>query len=135
MALGPGRVGVHNDTVTGPGAPGADSVAGMDGLTWTLVLIAYVLAVARITRLVNKDAVLDPVRVWLVRRLGAGSTLVYFTGCAWCVSTWVSLAAGAGVIAVTGVSWWWLALIAPAASHLTGLASALDPEDVEIVDD
>lgn len=107
----------------------------MDGLTWTLGTLGYVLAVMRITRLINSDVATDWLRIAAARRWGATSTPAYFLSCAWCVSTWVATALGAVLIAATGISWWWLLVAAPAASHLTGLLSALDPDDVQIVDD
>lgn len=107
----------------------------MDGLTWSLILLAYVLTVARLTRLVNADVITDPLRIAVARKWGAQSTVSYFLGCAWCVSLWVALVLAVATVAVTGVSWWWIVLMAPAASHITGLLTGLDTDDVEIVDD
>lgn len=107
----------------------------MDGLTWIIILTAYTLTVARITRLINSDVITDPVRLWVARKWGAQSTVSYFLGCAWCISLWSAVIIAVPVIIVTGVSWWWLPLMSPAASHLTGLASRLDPDDIEIIDD
>ncbi|WP_182349311.1 hypothetical protein [Tomitella gaofuii] len=113
----------------------------MDVLTLIVLLAAFVLTVARLTKLVNNDVATDWLRLWAARKWGADSTVSYFLGCPWCVSLWVATIVGSVGILVanlhlhTGVSWWWLPLIAPAASHLTGLAARWLDDDVEIVDD
>lgn len=81
-----------------------------------MVAVVWVLAVARLTRLVNQDVVFDPVRLWVASRVrgagdaaaaaevldrvGAGKvwrrgerrwlTVEYFLSCPWCVSIWVA---------------------------------------------
>lgn len=106
----------------------------MDGLTWIIILVTYVLATARLTRLVNADVLTDSLRIAVARKYGADSTASYFLSCPWCVSVWVALILGLGILGCTDASWLWLPLIVPAASHLTGLLSALDTDEVEIVD-
>lgn len=106
-------------------------------LTFLAVAVVYVLAVMRVTRLINSDAILDPMRVKLVRRFGPKSFVVYFVMCPWCVGFWVCL----------GTAWipMWFAHAAVAqyvgyalaASHLIGLFSPLasnDDSDVEVVE-
>jgi hypothetical protein len=87
-----------------------------------LVLLA-VLTTARITRLINADAILDRPRAWV--QAHAGDTLTYFVQCPWCVSIWV----GGGVAAAT-YAWHghWavqVLLIALTASYVTGLLAML----------
>jgi hypothetical protein len=126
-----------------------------------VVGVVWVLAVARVTRLVNSDVVFDPVRLWVARRLsgaaraasecefsgrdglaarlrrvqGRWNAVSYFLSCPWCVSVWV-----AGLTA-------WIPLwhagnvvavyagVVLAASHLIGVGARLadDGEDIEIV--
>lgn len=101
-----------------------------------LVLVVYVLAVARLTRLVNSDSVLDRVRVWVVRRFGPGSGSVYFLSCPWCVGFWVALLGAPAAVAVVGWPWWSGVPVALAASHLVGVfAFAADTEQVDITDE
>lgn len=96
--------------------------------TWLLVLLVF-LAVARLTRLVVEDAILDRPRAWLQSRKPDGP-LAYLLGCPWCVSIWL----GAGVAAAT-YNWpdrWWVVwpLLALAASQATGMLVPLTyPED------
>lgn len=76
----------------------------MTGLAWTtdpVLLLLYAAAVARLTRLVVLDVILDRPREWL---LGDGHTpsrapewLATLLGCPWCVSVW--LAAGWAALA------------------------------------
>lgn len=103
----------------------------MDGLT-ILVLLLYVLAVMRVTRLVNADTILDTPRIWLLRKFGPESTLAYFIACPWCVSIWVAGISAPFVLHGVGLPLWVWPLLGLAASHLTGLAAQLDESDMEI---
>lgn len=133
-----------------------------DGLGFTvLVLGVYVLAAARVTRLVNADRITDPVRVWAAGRassarraveeaLAAGERAsagehrrvferwmrVYeFLSCPWCVGFWVALAGAVPVVVVLGWSWWAVVPVALAASQVIGLGAALDDaEEIEVVE-
>lgn len=93
---------------------------------WLLVLLA-VLATARLTRLVARDAITDPARAWL--HAHGPEWLTYLVHCRWCASIWL----GAGVAAAV-YNWparWWVAipLIGLAASHITGLLARLEDSD------
>ena len=95
--------------------------------------VIYVLAVARLTRLVNADIILDPLRVAVARRYGTDSTLSYFLGCPWCVGLWLSLLLAIPVVAFLGWSWWTLIPVGLACSHLVGLLAPLaSDEDIDI---
>lgn len=98
-----------------------------------LILAIYVLAVARLTRMVNADIILDPVRVAVARRYGADGTLSYFLACPWCVGMWLSLLLAIPTIVVLGWSWWALIPVGLACSHLVGVAAPLaSDEDIDI---
>lgn len=125
------------------------------------VAVVWVLAVARVTRLVNQDVVFDPVRLWVASRVrGAGDaaaaaevldrvgagrvwrrgerrwlTVEYFLGCPWCVSVWVA-----------GVSAWiplWFADnrvavyvgVVLAAAYVVGVAAELLNDDDVVVEE
>ena len=101
---------------------------------WTAVI--YVLAVARIVRLINYDAIFDRPRVAIVQLVRGNPTVVYFLTCPWCVGMWATL----GTV--------WLPLyfadnlfvaymgLALAASMVIGLASPLSADDaLETEDD
>lgn len=116
-----------------------------------LVLVVWVLAVARVTRLVNFDVVADPVRVWVagraaqaqaagaeaaaaghtttaaahVRREGRWNTAAYLLGCPWCVGFWVALCTVWVPVALIGWPWWSGLGVALACSHLVGVAAPL----------
>lgn len=90
--------------------------------TWLLVLLA-VLATARLTRLINDDAILDRPRAWVQR--GGESKLAYFVTCPWCVSIWVG-----ACVAVATYDWHaygvvQVGLLMLAASHVTGMLAVI----------
>ncbi len=98
-----------------------------------LTLAIYVLATARLTRLVNADVILDPLRVAVARRFGSSSTLAYFLGCPWCVGLWLALLLAIPTVAILGWAWWTLIPLGLAASHLVGLLAPLaSDEDIDI---
>lgn len=88
-----------------------------------LVLLLWVLAIARATRLVTTDVITDPPRLWLIVRVP--DKLGYLLTCQWCASMWIAAA-------VIPFAWnwptaWWTfgpALVG-AASHITGLLARI----------
>lgn len=114
-----------------------------------LVLVLYVLAAMRVTRLVNFDMIMD----WLhtaarahvykvenpncgsrpFRWLGQGIWQVKFVRCPWCVGMWVSLSTTWAPILLTGLSWWLYPLLALSTSMVIGLLAPLSSDDDEIV--
>lgn len=127
-------------------------------LGYTLLALAlYVLVAARVTRAVNYDTVLDPIRLRIaahgstahrqaqelptpeeqlhaVRRYNRWTALSDFLACPWCIGFWVSVACAPAAVAVIGWPWWTAAVLPFAASHLIGIADRLVSEDMEIVD-
>jgi hypothetical protein len=107
-----------------------------------LVLVIYVLAVARVTRLVNYDSVLDGLRVAVGVRArsldrseaerGRWAAVEEFLGCAWCVGWWVSLAGAPVVVIVVGWSWWAVLPISLACSYLVGLVAPVSADEFDI---
>lgn len=125
-----------------------------------LILFTYVLAVARLTRLINADMILDRLRLIPAYRLHEAkeavmeaalhgqsaqaavlgkpvrrwATVVEFLECPWCVGMWVALATAAVPIQLIGWPWWTIVPVTLAASHLVGVfAFAASTEDIEIV--
>lgn len=102
-------------------------------MTTTLTLVIYVLTVARLTRLVNADMILDPLRVRIARKRGADSTLSYFLSCPWCVGLWISMLLAIPAVGFLGWPWWTLLPVGLACSHLVGLLAPLaSDEDIDI---
>lgn len=99
-------------------------------------LVVGVLAVARITRVVTIDKIGEPFRMWLIRRLGRDSMVVYLHHCPWCYSIWVGAAVGAllwwatpvgDVLAGEGLAWWWaVPMYLLAASWFTGVLRGVE---------
>ncbi len=80
-------------------------------MTAILALVFTVAAAARLTRLIVKDKITEPIRAGIARRLkqpefsesgrqiSEGSRLTYLIHCGWCTGMWVSAAVGAA-------AWW-----------------------------
>jgi hypothetical protein len=100
-----------------------------------LTLVIYVLAVARLTRLINFDTILDKPRIAVAQVFGIDSAPVYFVGCPWCVGMWLSLFTAIVPTRVLGLQWWWFILIALATSHLVGVAAALSSDEEMAIED
>lgn len=123
-----------------------------------LVLLLYVLVAARVTRLINYDTLLDPIRLWIARR--ASSALIYartselpeektsglrrhqrwtklseFLGCPWCVGFWVAAALSPIPVVVIGWPWWTCAVLPFACSHLIGIGDRWVADPLQIVAD
>lgn len=128
-----------------------------------LILVTYALALARLTRLINADTVLDGPRGWVAgrekrqwsiahglqanldqaqlyehhRRIARRwSTAMYFIQCPWCVGLWLTLA-------TAWVPLWYAddpvaryAGVALAVSHLIGVCARFaDTEDIDFEDE
>lgn len=93
-----------------------------------LILVVWVLAVARVTRLLTRDKLTEPFRAWVLDRRGADSQVAYLVHCAWCSSVWIGFASAPAAVAAAGLSWWLLPVIALAGSHVVGMLSWLDTE-------
>lgn len=133
-------------------------------MTYSIIVgVVYALAVARLTRLINADTILDRPRGWLAgqqrhhrqiatelqphpekvetydyhrRAMQRWETVVYFVACPWCVGMWLALSTA------------WIPLwfntnavaryvgIALAVSHLIGVfAFAADTEEMDYEDE
>lgn len=85
-----------------------------------------ILAVARVTRLINSDRITQAPRNAVLRRLNPEGLAAYLVVCPWCVSVYTG--------ATGGAAWWaWgetrvftAAVLALAASHVAGLLAGLE---------
>jgi len=105
-----------------------------------LVTGFWVLALARVTRLIVSDRLTDFLRVWAYNRSrGAESLLTYFLQCPWCVSMWLGF--GSAWVIWLQVDWpgYMYPLVALAGSYLVGvMATNLESDEhieVEIQED
>jgi len=94
-----------------------------------IALSIYVLAVMRLTRLVNADTILDPIRIKVAHRYGPASTIVEFLGCPWCVGMWLSLLLAIPTISFLDWPWWLLLPLGLACSQLVGMFAPLYSDD------
>lgn len=100
----------------------------------------WVLALARVTRLVVADRLTDFLRIWAYHRSqGAESLLTYFVQCPWCVSMWLAFATAWIIWFQVDLPGYMYPLVALSGSYLVGLlATNLEDHediDVEITDD
>lgn len=94
----------------------------------TLWLGIYVLAVARLTRLINFDTIMYWLHTLAAHRWSPGAWQVEFLECPWCVGMWVSLGTAWFPIWKLEIGWWWYAPLALATSMVIGLAAPLSSE-------
>jgi|WetSurMetagenome_2_1015567.scaffolds.fasta_scaffold03559_8 hypothetical protein len=104
-----------------------------------LIICMYALAVARITRLITHDVISEPIRTAIIRKFDpikrAHRFAVYalgdiggngdgdHSGCPWCVSIWISVLTAPIVVHWQHSTITAAALLAMAASQVTGLIS------------
>lgn len=100
-----------------------------DRMLW-VSLVLMTAAVARVTRLITKDAITLSFRRWVVNRWGDGSGIAYLVHCSWCTSIWIALPAAVGwTFTMLPMRLWWLALpVALAMSYATGLLSQIEEQ-------
>lgn len=60
---------------------------------YLVAFVVLVLATARLTRLVTKDDLTLPIRLWVDRRFGENSFASRLIWCHWCVAVWISIGA------------------------------------------
>lgn len=96
-------------------------------MVW-VCLILVTLAVARLTRLVTRDAIMLPFRRFIINRTGEESALAYLVHCSWCTSIWVSFpAAILWAVLMLPFTYWLVAIPAALAmSYVTGLLSQVE---------
>lgn len=124
-----------------------------------VVLIIFVLAIMRLTRLINADRITDFIRVWLAGKVRQAtltadeatahgqlerariyhrveerwSTAFEFVQCPWCVGWWLALAGAAVPVWFIGWPWWAMFPLALATSQLVGvLARFSDTEEIDV---
>ena len=103
-----------------------DAAKGID--VTILVLVLYVLAAMRVTRLINYDQIMYWLHTSTGNKFGAGSWQVEFLECPYCIGMWVALSTTWAPILLTGLSWWLYPLIALATSMVIGLLAPLSAE-------
>lgn len=96
-----------------------------------LVLIGWILAVARVTRLIAMDRITEGFRVGVVRHFGEQHPISYLVNCMWCVSIWVALPAMPALMYLAHRTWPQALVFALAASYVTGMLSRLDDDEME----
>ncbi|RJO71404.1 hypothetical protein D5S18_24850 [Nocardia panacis] len=97
-------------------------------LATLLALAVYVLASARLTRIVVADKIGDPIRNAAIRRFGSGSMWTFLVHCPWCFGWWVCAVLAWPTAVVAGLPWWWGFGLWPAGSYVLGVLARWDSE-------
>lgn len=104
----------------------------MNGMTtYQLVsLLTTALAVARVTRLVNRDVIFERPRAWLLTRLTERdhNGLAYLLVCPWCLSMYVGAGGAAAWWAWNEAALYLCVSSALAFSYVTGFLSSKESE-------
>lgn len=93
----------------------------------TFHLVIVVLAVARVTRLITVDYLLDSPRRWVQRH--APEKIAYLVGCPWCTGVWVSTLIVVAVVHAPTNRLLVVGCYVAAVAHLVGLISLLEPPE------
>lgn len=86
-----------------------------------LVPFLVVGAIARLTRLITRDVLLQPLRDWADRRWGEASRPAYLLSCTWCASIWVAFPVVVSAALWGGTAVWQVIAAALTASYLVSL--------------
>jgi Protein of unknown function (DUF1360) len=125
-----------------------------------LILTIWTLAAMRLTRLINGDTILDPLRAKIMarardaadeadraattgrpadrleRRRRRADMIAYFIECPWCVGLWLCLLTAYLPVRLIGWPWWALLPVALAGSHLIGVCARFaDTDPIEYEDE
>lgn len=106
---------------------------------WVTALVLAVLAACRLTRLVTKDTLLRPLRLWIASyadpdRFWARGTLAWeLVRCPWCIGFWITAVAvtAAWLVAPHPALPWWFAVPAEAlgCSYIVAWLAGWEDED------
>jgi hypothetical protein len=91
-----------------------------------IAAVVYALAVARISRLITDDKILEAPRNAVLARTADESLAAYLITCRWCVSFWVAAPAAAVWYFWPLQPWFLVPTMALAFSHVTGLLTGLE---------
>ena len=94
-----------------------------------LVILFYVLAAMRLTRLINFDTIMDWLHTVVGERFGPGGRLAEFLVCPWCIGMWVALLTAPYPVWLTGLPWAVYPVLALGTSMVIGLAAPASAED------
>lgn len=89
------------------------------------VVLVWLLALARLTRLLVTDRITDFLRAaaWKVSKGNEDGMIWYLSTCPWCVSLWLGLASAPLMLHTIGLSMWWFLVFALVGSWFTGVSA------------
>lgn len=93
---------------------------------WLAAITA--LACARATRLITRDHITAPARMWLVNRWGIDSKRAYLIQCDWCTGLWVAALFVPVAWLFGDRAWLYVPLTILAAAHIVGYLAGREAE-------
>jgi hypothetical protein len=97
-------------------------------LATLLTLAVYVLAAARLTRIVVTDKIGEPIRKAIHDRFGGDSMITYLAFCPWCLGFYVCGLLAFPTALVAHLPWWFGFGLWVAGSYLVGALGRWDSE-------
>lgn len=99
----------------------------------------WMIALARLTRLLTVDRITDFLRAWAWNpKTGEDGMLWYLSRCAWCMSLWLGLITAPFLLLTIDRSLWLIPIFALVASWFAGVSAENfegDGDDIEIIQD
>lgn len=100
------------------------------------VVAVWVLALARLTRLLTADRITDFLReaAWKASKGNPDGMVWYLSNCAWCMSLWIGLVSAPLMLHTIGLSMWWFPVFALMGSWFAGVSAENfeGDEDIQI---
>lgn len=94
----------------------------------TITVILAALLTARLTRLITRDKLTEPLRNQALLHLDEDGAAAYLITCDWCASFYVGGAVAAGGAWAGLWSWWWAPVLAFVFSHVAGFLASREGE-------
>lgn len=112
----------------------------LDLLGDAAVVLVWMIALARLTRLLTVDRITDFLRAWAWKAGGEteDSAVWYFSTCPWCVSLWLALGSAPLLLLTIGLSMWWFPVFGLLGSWFVGVSAVNfegEHDDIEIIED
>lgn len=102
---------------------------------FVLLVLLYLVAVARAARLITADKITEGLRFKICRVVRDADGLItevgrarllYFVTCPWCTSIYLAAGLGAAVVWAPDAKLTWLAVLTLAASEVAGMAAGVE---------
>src|SRR5687767_5361318 len=111
----------------------------LDLLGDAAVVAVWMIALARLTRLLTVDRITDFLRSWAWNpKTGEDGMLFYLSTCPWCVSLWLGLITAPILLFTIDLTAWWTPVFALMGSWFVGVSAENfegGHDEIEIIED